>query len=65
MPVSSFETFILLYYTALIVNRESCTISFIVTIANYVYLYDICDSENKITYLPTGTFKCHYYNACG
>ena len=31
-----------------IVNRESCTISFNVIFADYVYLYDVCDSENKL-----------------
>ena len=35
-----------------VVYRESCTISFIVTFADYVYLYDVCDSENKfLTYV--------------
>ena len=41
----------MLLATALIgsvVNRESCTISFIVTFADYVYLYDVHDSKNKL-----------------
>ena len=33
-------------------------ISFIVTFADYVYLYDVCDSENKLlTYI-----QCHSLN---
>ena len=48
---------IILLATALIgsiFNRESCTISFIVTFAGYVYLYDVYDSENYIlTYVLT------------
>jgi len=33
--------------TGSVVNRESSTISFIVTLADFVYLYDVCHSENK------------------
>ena len=36
------------YITGSVVNRESCNVSFIVTFPDYVYLYDVCDSENKL-----------------
>ena len=34
--------------------HKSCTVSFIVTLADYIYLFDVCDSENKLSIYLTG-----------
>ena len=46
----------------MVVSRESCTISFIVIFADCVYLYDVRDSENKLSETSVQIIRCFEAN---